>query len=87
MNVKYTYDEKTEENLEKFRSALSEYEELLKKKIDERGLYDIDARNAFLHDSGRISILNQMTKIHSLAVPVSIEFTGADYKMLIGEGK
>jgi hypothetical protein len=76
MLVKYTYDEKTEENLKRFKSVLFEYEALLEKKIKERGLHDNEARVCFLEDAGRKSILNQLVKITSVAIPVSVEFAG-----------
>jgi len=76
MDVKYTYDKKTEENLKRFKAVLSEYEELLIRKIEERGMFKQEATEAYFSDAGRKSILEQMRKITASAIPVGIKFTG-----------
>ena len=76
MLVKYTYDDETEKNIKRFKSYLAQYEELLRAKHKKQGLERNAATEAYFCDAGRNSILEQITKIQSLAVPVSIEFAG-----------
>lgn len=78
MLVKYKYDDETEKNIKRFKSYLAEYEKLLIAKLKEEGLENTGNGypQAFYDDTGRKSILEEITKIRSLAVPVSIEFIG-----------
>ena len=76
MNVNYTYDKKTEENIKRFESYLYQYENCLRERLAGDNLSRDDFSRAFLTNEGRLSIINKITKIQDLAIPVSIEFTG-----------
>jgi len=76
MNVRYTYDKKTEENIKIFESYLYQYENILNERLANDNLSRDDFSRAYLSDSGRMSIVNQIIKIKEMSIPISIEFTG-----------
>lgn len=76
MNVKYTYDEETEDNIKRFKLYLAQYEEILSFELNKRGYKDQEYQRAYLEDAGRKTILDSLNKIYSLSIPESISFIG-----------
>ena len=76
LDIKIHYDKKTTEIIDQLRHLLREYEELLKIQIEKRTrLWTCtrDIHDEFINDAGRHKILNEITKVAKISIPVKIE--------------
>jgi len=71
--MEYTYDEDTKRRIDEVKLILSQYEKLLQEKLRKRGLTGYDLNRAYLNDEYRQLLLDRLTLIYSLAIPVSIK--------------